>query len=626
MKNSQKAIAAALLALLGATIAGVFLTRSGANPPGASGAALPAGSSALVDQRPMETAQRLARLAGTPEEQDFARAALLTADREVDLAFASALRNAAAHPAPLTPETRELSARVKELQGRVKADKDEATRLKELGAKASGDAKDRLQEQQDLMEAQVESDQDELDDVREDLIRAGGDVQATIQRILDAHEALQLHQGGGSSIALPPASPGQANEQTQSQSAIAQLRAWSELHAKQNELTRALEEVKTEAAELSHRHEALELEVKAEKSGKTASGKPASGAGGSSSSPAAADNTTPAGERLASLRHLSDAQKDMSGLDKRMEYMQDLETIYGDWGALVKGRKRGFLHGLLLSAFWILLIGLCTLLADPLLERLFARLAPQKRGGHALQTVSRLITVAIAVVLVLCVVFGSPSQLATVLGLAGAGLTIALKDFIVGFFGWFVLIGKNGIRLGDWVEINGIGGEVLEVGLLRTVLLETGNWSDAGHPTGRKVSFVNSFAIEGHYFNFSTTGQWLWDELEILIPEGADPFPVAEAIQKIVEEDTAANTKLAEEEWQRVVPGQTQRSFSAKPAMSVRPLNLGVNVVVRYITRAQERHEVRARLYRAIIALLRQKQIPESATHVTAPPSSGSAR
>jgi hypothetical protein len=75
-----------------------------------------------------------------------------------------------------------------------------------------------------------------------------------------------------------------------------------------------------------------------------------------------------------------------------------------------------------------------------------------------------------------------------------------------------------------------------------------------------------------------------------------------------------------------VVPGQAQRSFSAKPAMSVRPLNLGVNVVVRYITRAQERHEVRARLYRAIIALLRQKQIPESATHVTAPPSTGSAR
>jgi small-conductance mechanosensitive channel len=624
MKTSQRAIAAGLLALLGATIAGVFLTRSGANSaPGAGGTAT-AGSAALVDQRPLETAQRLARLAGTPEEQDYARAALQTANREVDLAFASALRNAAAHPAPLTPETRELSARVKELQGRVKAAQDEAVRLKGLAAKASGDAKDRLQEQLDVTEAQIESDQDELDDVREDLIRAGGDIQATIQRMLDAHEALQQHAGGGSSIGLPSASPGQSYEQTQSRSAVAQFRAWSELHAKQNELARALDQVKKDEAELARGHEALEEEVKEEKSGNTASRKPASGASGSSAP--AADGATPAAARLVSLRHLSDAQKGMAELGKRTEYLQDLEKIYGDWGALVKGRERGFLHGLLLSTFWILLIALGAVLADPLLERLFARWAPQERGEHALQTVTRFVTVAIAVVLVLFVVFGSPSQLATVLALAGAGLTVALKDFLVGFFGWFVLIGKNGIRLGDWVEINGIGGEVLEVGLLHTVLLETGNWSDAGHPTGRKVSFVNSFAIEGHYFNFSTTGQWLWDELQILIPQGADPYPVAEAIQRIVEEDTAANAKLAEEEWQRVVPGQAQRSFSAKPAMSVRPTNLGVNVVVRYITRAQERHEVRARLYRAVVELLHQKHIPETATDVSGPPSTGRLR
>ena len=116
--------------------------------------------------------------------------------------------------------------------------------------------------------------------------------------------------------------------------------------------------------------------------------------------------------------------------------------------------------------------------------------------------------------------------------LAGAGLTVALKDFIVGFIGWFVLMGKNGIRLGDWVEINGVTGEVVELGMFHTVLLETGNWTDSGHPTGRRVTFTNSYAIEGHYFNFSTSGQWLWDELTVVLPAGHDPYPIVDAVKK----------------------------------------------------------------------------------------------
>src|SRR5205814_7304801 len=107
----------------------------------------------------------------------------------------------------------------------------------------------------------------------------------------------------------------------------------------------------------------------------------------------------------------------------------------------------------------------------------------------------------VALALILLVIFGPPNQLGTVLGLDGAGLTVALKDFIVGFLGWFVLMGRNGIRLGDWVEINGVTGEVVELGMFHTVLLETGNWTDSDHPTGRRVTFTNSFAIEGHYFN-----------------------------------------------------------------------------------------------------------------------------
>jgi small-conductance mechanosensitive channel len=159
------------------------------------------------------------------------------------------------------------------------------------------------------------------------------------------------------------------------------------------------------------------------------------------------------------------------------------------------------------------------------------------------------------------------------------------------------------------VEINGIGGEVVEVGLLHTVILETGDWSDAGHPTGRKVTVVNSFAIEGHYFNFSTTGQWLWDQIEVPIPAGVDPYPIAEGVLKTVVAETQDDTRLAEQEWQRASSGHVGSSFAPGPAIMVRPTTLGVNVVVRYITQAHKRHEVRSRLFRQVVELLRSKHI-----------------
>ena len=240
-------------------------------------------------------------------------------------------------------------------------------------------------------------------------------------------------------------------------------------------------------------------------------------------------------------------------------------------------------------------------------------LVPDPRRLRTLRVVVRFALEAVGLLLILLVLFSMPSQMPTILGLAGAGLTVALKDFIVAFFGWFALMGRNGIRVGGWVEIKGVVGEVTEIGLLRTVLLETGNWNDPGHPTGRKVAFVNSFAIEGHYFNFSTSGQWLWDELQFLVPATQSPYPVIDAIQKLVTAATEANARIAEEEWRHSTQREGMHSVSAAPAIDLRPTTSGVEVHVRYITRAQERYLIRTRLYQEIVALLHQGEI-ESVT------------
>ena len=141
------------------------------------------------------------------------------------------------------------------------------------------------------------------------------------------------------------------------------------------------------------------------------------------------------------------------------------------------------------------------------------------------------------------------------------------------------------------------------------MLLETGNWTDSGHPTGRRVTFTNSFAIEGHYFNFSTSGQWLWDELQLVLPSGQDPYPLIEALQMKVLEATGETAKQAEQEWKSVASSRDMRALSAAPAINLKPVGGGVEIAVRYITRANERYQLRAKLYQSAVEMLGRKKV-----------------
>jgi small-conductance mechanosensitive channel len=233
----------------------------------------------------------------------------------------------------------------------------------------------------------------------------------------------------------------------------------------------------------------------------------------------------------------------------------------------------------------------------------FGQQADRKRR-HQLQVIGSIVVQVVGGLLILLAIVGPPTQVSTIIGLTTAGLTVVMKDFIVGFFGWFALMGKNGVRVGDWVEINGVSGEVIEIGMLKTVLLEMGNWTSTGHPTGRRVAVMNSYAIEGHYFNFSTAGQWLWDELQVTLPSTGDPYQTSQEIRQTVDRETAADAAEAEQEWERVTRQYGTRTFSAKPAVDLRPSAGGLTVIVRYITRAPQRYEVRSRLFTAIVELL----------------------
>ena len=599
MKARQWMITIALLTLVVATVVGAILTRNwGADtPPTARTTAI---RKMLVDERPLKTARSMAKMASGWDERNYANEALRLGDHEVDLAFADALRDAANSPAAATPQAREMYARVAKADAQAKASQARIDQLNKQIAKANGSTLDDLKDQLDLATAQLELDQDELGDAKEDLVRSGADPESIIQRQYERHEA-SSHAADAAQVQAAD----NPDVNYRAGSLWSQFSAWSTLRAKATQLAQAREEAAGLATNLSSTHDALEQAVKAESATKQTLRDQAAGHAGIVGS-------ARGGAALASLRRFSQDQKDLSDLDKRIQTLQELQNAYANWIGLVQGHQRTAVHGMIRSALWILLIVLAIYLAGLAIDHHLTAAGMERTRLHTLRVVIRFAVQAVGVVLILFVVIGVPQQTPTILGFAGAGLTVALKDFIVGFFGWFVLMGKNGLRVGDWVEINGVAGEVIEINLLRTVLLETGNWATTGHPTGRKVAFVNSYAIEGHFFNFTTSGQWLWDEIEITVPANQDPYPLIEAIQKTVTKETEANAKAAEQEWERADSHYKVRSVSPTPAVNLRPTPTGIEIHIRYVTRAEERVAMRARLNQALVQLLRGKGAAES--------------
>jgi small-conductance mechanosensitive channel len=607
MKPRHWITAIVLVLLIGAAVAGLYWTRE---LPALNDDAVASGGKKvskarassqrrqLVDLRPLTTARRMGAMASTPEELALAHEAEKVGDHEVDLAFFDAIRTAQENPPPLSAAAKEIEQRKNKAQEGLKQDENRLAELTRKLATAPDSQKDSLQDQIDVIKAQIELDQDELDDATEDLEQAGGDQESKIKRLQADHEAGDHNAATAGSAADPH------EQDYQAHTLLNVTRAWQALRNKRYQLEQAREETSQKQLRLTQRHAKLEAQVEQEKQNRDAAKQQAKGFAAANTQTTRDGSKAAAAATLATLKQFTLDQKNLADLGRRLQDEQDLNDIYANWIELVFVRERQALHHIIESLLGILVVLFLVYLSARIIDHLFTGLRTENKRIDTLRAVAKFAAQAMGALAILFIIIGMPTQTTTVLGLAGAGLTVAMKDFIVAFFGWFILMGRNGIRVGDWVEINGVAGEVVEVGLLKTVLLETGNWTDSSHPTGRRVSFVNSFAIEGHFFNFTTSGQWMWDELQLLIPASQNPYPIIDGIQQLVEQETANNSAKAEAEWRETTSRYRAKTLSAMPGINVQPTGSGIEVRVRYITRAYERHETRRRLYEAIIGLM----------------------
>ena len=585
----------ALLALLVLCIAFLWATQDAMsslpkdkrqdNAGGAAGS-----GKTIVDLRPWKTAEALAPLAATAEEGEYARQAEHLADHEVDQAFATALRqaNLKTQHRTLTGDALALSQKVEQLKQIVAQDQAQVDSLTSSTGSRGGQPKPGEQpaadnDDLDIAKAQLGLDSDQLDEASDDLDRASGDDRSEIQSELSAHEDSMKKYDSESHKSGEVAVIAVAQYGTLS----GRVKAWFGQRSRYQLLLQAQAESQDDIRSLTGEHNALETQANA--------------------NAAAAGTASDRASKLIDLKSRSAERQLLSIYDDRIQTEKQLATVYDKWAAQVQLQHRIVLHLILQSLALIIFILICMVLGDAMVRRLMAIPALAHKQRQTLRKILELGIQVLGVLLILLVVFGTPQQMPTILGLATAGITIVLQDFILAFFGWFVLIGKNGIHVGDRVEINGVAGEVTEIGLINTTLLETGNMGDKGLPTGRRISFINSFAIRGQYFNFSTTGQWMWDEIKVSLPASSDPRALVEHIQKALTEQTQKGADLAAAEWKHTAHSDNLNPFSAAPLVTLLPAGSGFDIQVRYVTRASERSDTRVALYQRLFDLLQEQ-------------------
>ncbi len=585
MNRSRRVIVLIMLLVLAATLVGAFMTRGvmaylpflQARKGSWTGAYVPLG---IVDQRPWQTAAALAALAQSAEEKKLAREAERLADHEVDQAFSQSLRQASFAKPTLNGKALALQQRVNELQETIKNDEARVASLSAgAGAKPAAGAVSSTSDLE-IAKAQLSLDQAELADSIEDLARESGDRRVKLQQELAARQAAMKRYRENASTDEGQTAVASAE---QYKTFAQQLSTWRSLRTRTELVAQAQQLAKADVTALSGDEESMKAEA----------------AVLAAKAPAESPS-----ERIERLQRLSVQQNILSILHDRLGAQQQLEDLYRRWGEQVELQQKIVVHLILQSVAMIAAICILVILAGWGLQVALERMVRDPRQRQTLKTVLNLGTQLVGLLLVLLIIFGVPQQMPTILGLVTAGLTVVFQDFILAFCGWFVLMGPNGVRVRDWVEIDGVGGEVVQLGLFRTWLLETGNWTAHGHPTGRRVSFLNGYAIRGKYFNFSTVGQWMWDEIKVSVPPGTSIHPLLKGIYDATVKITEADAKMAEMEWKRVTHEEGSPQFSAMPSVNLRPAGAGVDIVIRYITRAGVRVETRNQLFSMIVELM----------------------
>jgi small-conductance mechanosensitive channel len=196
---------------------------------------------------------------------------------------------------------------------------------------------------------------------------------------------------------------------------------------------------------------------------------------------------------------------------------------------------------------------------------------------------------AIMSLLIVLAFSDSLGKLTVIFGVIGAGVAFALQEVIASFAGWAAISLGQFYKPGDRVLLGGIMGDVIDISILRTTLMECGDWVKADLYNGRIVRIANSFVFKEPVYNYSADFPFVWDEITVPVKYGSDRHLTREILQKVADEVIGEYVLQAKAQWEHMVHKYLIEDARIEPAVTLIANDNWMEFTLRYIVDYKKR-------------------------------------
>jgi len=195
----------------------------------------------------------------------------------------------------------------------------------------------------------------------------------------------------------------------------------------------------------------------------------------------------------------------------------------------------------------------------------------------------------------------SGNNLLTALGILGAGLAIASQEMVGSLVAGLNIWVGNIYRVGDRVRVGEVVGDVMDISLLRTTVMEVGDWVKADQYTGRVVTVANRMVWVSPVYNYTRHWGYLWDEFTLPITYESDWQRAAEIMLEHGQKYTEEMQADAEAKLSRMLDRYPLKETKVEPTLYFALTDNWIELTLRFVVDAQERRKVKGRLHRDLL-------------------------